>query len=112
MYLISFPQSLLEKFDARLASAVKRLSAMPRSTTTDLLIDQGLQNVYLLQSTTRAQFLQNALDAPDLQCRQSSRIMHSQLVDNLSSHGFEGKFPFSQAGYISHFKHCHSDKVR
>jgi hypothetical protein len=56
MYLISFPQSVLEKFDARLASAVKRLSAMPRSTTTDLLIDQGLQNVYLLQSTTCAQF--------------------------------------------------------
>jgi hypothetical protein len=98
MYLISFPQSVLEKFDARLASAVKRSSAMPRSTTTYLLIDQGLQNVYLLQSTARAQFLQNVLDAPDLQCRQSSRIMHSLLVGNLSSHGFEEKSPFSQAG--------------
>jgi hypothetical protein len=80
MYLITFPQSRLDKFDARLASAVKRLSAMPRSTTTDLLLDQGLQNVYLLQSTTRAQFLQNALDAPEPQCRQSSRYMHSQLI--------------------------------
>jgi hypothetical protein len=58
---------------------------MPRSTTTDLLIDQGLQNVYMLQSTTRAQFLQNALDAPDLQCRQSSRIMHSQFVGSVLS---------------------------
>jgi hypothetical protein len=98
MYLVTFSQSLLDKFDTCLASAVKLLSAMPRSTTTDLLLEQGLQNVYLLQSTTRAQFLQNAVDAPDPQCRQSSRIMHSQLIVNLSSHGFEGKSPFSQAG--------------
>jgi hypothetical protein len=98
MYVITCPQSLLGKFDARLASAVKRLSTTPRSTTTDLLLDQGLQNVYLLQSTARAQFLQYALDAPDPQCRQSSRIMHSQLIVNLSFHGFEGKSPFSQAG--------------
>jgi hypothetical protein len=43
MYLISFPVSYLDIFDARLASAVKRLSHMAKSTITDMLIDQGLQ---------------------------------------------------------------------
>jgi hypothetical protein len=36
MYLISFPVSYLEIFDARLASAVKRLSHMAKSTITDI----------------------------------------------------------------------------
>jgi hypothetical protein len=73
MYLISFPISNLDIFDARLASEVKRLSHMAKSTITDMLIDQGLQNIYLLQGSTRTQFLLNALEAPDIHCKVTSR---------------------------------------
>jgi hypothetical protein len=98
MYLITFSQSLLDKFDACLADAVKRLSAMPRSTTTDLLLDQGLQNVYLLQSTTRAQFLHAECTGYTRPTMSSILENYAELIVNRSSHGFEGKSPFSQAG--------------
>jgi hypothetical protein len=43
MYLISFPVSYVDIFDARLVSAVKHLSHMAKSPITDMLIDQGLE---------------------------------------------------------------------
>jgi hypothetical protein len=98
MYLISFPVSYLDIFDARLAFAVKRLSYMAKSTITDMLIDQGLQNMYLLQGSTRMQFLLNALEAPDIHCKLTSRILHAQAIEAVSLKGFKGTLPFSSSG--------------
>jgi hypothetical protein len=98
MYLISFPVSYLEIFDARLASAVKRLSHMAKSTITDMLIDQGLQNIYLLQGSTKTQFLLSALEAPDIHCKLTSRILHARAIEAVSSKGFKGMSPFSTNG--------------
>jgi ribonuclease HI len=98
MYLISFPVSYLEIFDARLASAVKRLSHMAKSTITDMLIDRGLQNIYLLQGSTKTQFLLSALEAPDIHCQLTSRILHARAVQAVSSKGFKGTSPFSLNG--------------
>jgi hypothetical protein len=77
MYLISFPVSYVDIFDARLASAVKRLSHIAKSTITDMLIDQGLENIYLLQGSTGTQFLLSALESPDTHCKLTSRILHA-----------------------------------
>ena len=98
MYLVAFPDSFLETFDARLASAVKRLSQLAKSTPTDMLIDQGLYNVYQMQGTIRTEFLISALESGDSQCRLSSRIMHSRLTLKLASKGFDGISPLSKAG--------------
>jgi hypothetical protein len=98
MYLISFPVSYLDIFDARLASAVKRLSYMAKSTITDMLIDQGLQNIHLLQGSTRTQFLLGALEAPDTHCKLTSRILHARALEAVSSKGFKGTSPFSSNG--------------
>jgi hypothetical protein len=97
MYLISFPVSYLDIFDARLASAVKRLSHMAKSTITELT-DQGLQNIYLLQGSTRTQFLLSALEAPDIHCKLTSRILHARAIEAVSSKGFKGTSPFSPNG--------------
>jgi ribonuclease HI len=98
MYLIAFPVSYLDIFDARLASAVKRLSHMAKSTITNMLIDQGLQNIYLLQGSTRTQFLLGALEAPDIHCKLTSRILHARAIEVVSSKGFKGTSPFSSNG--------------
>jgi hypothetical protein len=98
MYLISFPVSYLDIFDARLASAVKRLSHIAKSMITDMLIDQGLQNIYLFQGSTRTQFLLSALEAPDVHCKLTSRILHARAIEAVSSKGFKGTSPFSSNG--------------
>jgi hypothetical protein len=98
MYFISFPVSYLDIFDARLASAVKRLSHMAKSIITDMLIDQGLQNIYLLQGSTRTQFLLGALEAPDIHCKLTSRILHARVIEAVSSKCFKGMSPFSSYG--------------
>jgi hypothetical protein len=81
MYLISFLVSYLDIFDVRLAFAVKRLSHMAKSSRiTDMLINQGLQNIHLLQGSTRTQFLLSALEAPDIHCKLTYRYcMHEHL---------------------------------
>jgi hypothetical protein len=94
MYLIAFPILYLQIFDARLASAVKRLSHMAKSTITDMLIDQGLHNIYLLQGSTTTQFLLGALEAPDIHCKLTSRILHARAIEAVSSKGFKGMSPF------------------
>jgi hypothetical protein len=85
MYLIFLPESYLKIFDARLASAVKRPSHMAKSTIPDMLIDQGLQNIYLLQGSTRTQFLLSALEALDIYCKLTSRILHARSLEAVSS---------------------------
>jgi hypothetical protein len=97
MYLISFPISYLDIFDARLASAVKRLSHMAKSTITDMLIDQGLQNIYLLQGSTRTQFLLSALEAPDIHCKLTSRILHARALEAVFSKGLKARRHSCQA---------------
>jgi hypothetical protein len=97
MYLIAFSISYLQIFDARLASAVKLLSHMAKSTIADMLIDQGLHNIYLRQGSTRTQFLLGAL-APDIHCKLTSRILHARAIEAVSSKGFKGMSPFSING--------------
>lgn len=97
MYLVTFPATLLQKFESTLASTVKRLARLPKSTPTDLLINQELLNVHNLQAIIRTDFMQNAMEAPDRPCRITSRISYSHL-----RHGpLKGVPPFSKLGLAS-----------
>jgi hypothetical protein len=63
-----------------------------------MLIDQGLQNIYLLQGSTRTQFLLSAFKASDIHCQLTSRILHARAIQAVSSKGFKGTSPFSLNG--------------
>src|SRR3569623_1758394 len=77
MYLIAFPKTYLNKFETSIVQTVKRLARLPNFTPTDLLISQGLQNFHLLQDITRSDFLQTALQAPNMACRHTSQLSYS-----------------------------------
>jgi hypothetical protein len=61
MYLVPFTNKYLKKFEVTLGTTVKRLAGLAKSTATDLLFDQGLTNVFNLQPSVRAKFMQSAL---------------------------------------------------
>jgi hypothetical protein len=63
MYLISFPKQCLWRIGTLLVQLVKRMAGLANSTPTDLLIDQGLYNIFNLQSSIHAEFMQSALQA-------------------------------------------------
>jgi hypothetical protein len=65
-----------------------------------MLIDQGLQNIYLLQESTvtRTQFLLSALEALDIYCKLTSRILHARAISAVSLKGFKGTSSFSLNG--------------
>ena len=94
MYLIKFPLKYLNKFQVSCNKVVKRLAHLASSTSTDLLISQGLLNISNLQNIVRAEFLQNCLQAVDQPCRITSQISYTHLKYT-TLHGLS---PFSTTG--------------
>jgi hypothetical protein len=95
MYLVLFTNKYLKKFEVTLETTVKRLAGLAKSTATDLLFDQGLTNVFNLQASVRAEFMQSALQAVDLPCRVTSWISYTHLKHQ---HDLQGIGPFSNEG--------------
>ena len=95
MYLITFPQKYLKKFQTILAKTVKTLAKLASSTPTDLLISQGLLNVINLQRTVRTEFLLSLFDSIDEPTRISTTIAYSHIR---YSNPFSGVCPFSSRG--------------
>jgi hypothetical protein len=50
IYLIIFHKHYLRRIETLLVQVVKRMAGLASSTPTDLLIDQGLYNIFTLQS--------------------------------------------------------------
>jgi ribonuclease HI len=95
MYLVPFTNKYLKKFEVTLGTTVKRLAGLAKSTATDLLFDQGLTNVFNLQASVRAEFMQSALQAVDMPCRVTSQISYTHLKHQ---HDLLGIGPFSNEG--------------
>jgi hypothetical protein len=93
MYLVYFTKKYLKTFKTSLVKTVKRLAGLAKSTPTDLLIDQGLQNVFTLQACVRAEFMQSALQAVDTPCLITSKINYTYLREEVG-----GTEPFSNVG--------------
>lgn len=71
------------------------MAGLASSTPTDLLIDQGLCNIFTLQSSTHAEFMQSALQAVDTPCRITSQISYTHVKHHPSFNGID---PFSKEG--------------
>lgn len=67
------------KMESIFVKTVKRLACFAKSTPTDLLISQGLYNIFNLQNVFWADFMQNCLQAVDVPCRLTSQISYTYL---------------------------------
>jgi hypothetical protein len=71
------------------------MAGLASSTLTDLLIDQRLYNIFTLQSSTYAEFMQSALQAVNTPCRITSQISYTHVKHHPLFNGID---PFSKEG--------------